>query len=115
MSSDSCIKSLSFSGTPSSAQMAQVIAGSSNNQVASNGDATSTAMLDFKFGDRLAINQLPSGSLVKKSMLNDSENVIKQFQKNGKVSGTYGMTLKDKNDETKYPLNPKICIPKRAK
>ena len=92
ISSDSCIKSLSFTVTPSNAQMTQVIAGSSNNQGLNTGQSTATQLPDFKFGDRLGTNQLLPEK--KKTFIDEAADLIKQYQKGGKVTNTFAMSLK---------------------
>jgi hypothetical protein len=90
--SDSFIKSISFSGTPTAAQANQVIAGSSNNKNSSTGLATANELPDFYFGDRLGANQLKPD--VVKSVLNESSDVIKQLQKYGKKSDAFLISLR---------------------
>lgn len=91
ISSDSVIKSVSFSATPSNAQMNQIIGGSSNNSSTHTGVATSNEMPDFYYGDRLGINkQIPDK---KQSFINESSNTIKQYQKYGKTKGTFNVSL----------------------
>lgn len=102
ISSDSCIKSLSFTVTPSNAQMTQVIAGSTNNQKQQTGQETATALPDFKFGDRLNTNQLVQET--KKTFVNESADLIKQLQKYGKVAGSFAMSLKYVNEKTYYEV-----------
>lgn len=95
VSSDSVIKSVSFSATPSTAQMNQIIAGSSNNSSTHTGVATSNEMPDFYYGDRLRVNkQVPDK---KQSFINESSNTIKQYQKYGKAKGTFNVSLYQSN------------------
>lgn len=102
ISSDSCIKSLSFTVTPSNAQMTQVIAGSSNNQGQNTGQSTATQLPDFKFGDRLGANELLPET--KKTFIDEAGDLIKQFQKYGKVPNTFAMTLKYVSEEEYYEV-----------
>lgn len=102
ISSDSCIKSLSFTVTPSNAQMTQVIAGSSNNQGQNTGQSTATQLPDFKFGDRLGVNQLEPET--KKTFINESADLIKQLQKYGRVAGAFAMTLKYVSEDEYYEV-----------
>jgi hypothetical protein len=102
ISSDSCIKSFSFTVRPSNAQMSQVIAGSSNNQGQSTGQSTATQLPDFKFGDRINANQAESDT--KKTFVNESSDLIKQLQKYGRVAGTYAMTLKYVSESDYYEV-----------
>jgi len=102
ISSDSCIKSLSFTVTPSNAQMTQVIAGSSNNQEQDTGQSTSTQLPDFKFGDRLGVNQLLPEK--KKTFIDEAADLIKRYQKYGKISDTFAMSLKYVNEEEYYEV-----------
>lgn len=102
ISSDSCIKSLSFTVTPSNAQMTQVIAGSSNNKGQSTGESTATQLPDFKFGDRLNTNQLEPET--KKTFINESADLIKQLQKYGRVDGTFAMSLRYINESDYYEV-----------
>lgn len=95
--SNSIIKNLSFTVTPSNAQMTQIIAGSRNNQTPENqsntGQSTSNILPDFRYGDRLGVNQLEPET--KKTFMNESSDMIKQLQKYGKVPGSFIMTLKE--------------------
>jgi hypothetical protein len=102
VSSDSCIKSLSFTVTPSNAQMTQVIAGSSNNQGQNTGQSTATQLPDFKFGDRLGVNQLEPET--KKTFINESADLIKQLQKYGRVDGAFAMSLKYVSEDEYYEV-----------
>lgn len=100
ISSDSFIKSVSFTANPSNAQMNQVIAGSSNNQNKNTGVATSNELPDFYFGDRLGANQIIPDKVT--SYINESSNIIKQFQKYGKVPGAYIVSLKSPEPSKHY-------------
>jgi hypothetical protein len=92
ISSDSFIKSLSFTVTPSNAQMNQILAGSSNNKGNNTGTTTATELPDFYYGDRLGVNRrVPDSG---KTMVNESSDLIKQLQNYGKVSGAYTVSLK---------------------
>jgi hypothetical protein len=102
ISSDSCIKSLSFTVTPSSAQMTQVIAGSSNNQGQTTSQSTATQLPDFKFGDRLRTNQIEPET--KKTFINESADLIKQLQKYGRVDGAFAMSLKYVSESDYYEV-----------
>ena len=102
ISSDSCIKSLSFTVTPSSAQMTQVIAGSSNNQGQTTSQSTATQLPDFKFGDRLGVNQLLPET--KKTFIDEAADLIKQYQKYGKISNTFAMSLKYVSEDDYYEV-----------
>ena len=102
ISSDSCIKSLSFTVTPSNAQMTQVIAGSTNNQGQNTGQSSATALPDFKFGDRLNVNQLEPET--KKTFINESADLIKQLQKYGRVAGAFAMSLKYVSESDYYEV-----------
>jgi hypothetical protein len=102
ISSDSCIKSLSFTVTPSNAQMTQVIAGSSNNQGQRNSQSTSNQLPDFKFGDRLGVNQISNEE--KKSTIDNSLDVIRQYQTYGKPIGTFAMSLTYINEAEYYEV-----------
>lgn len=102
ISSDSCIKSLSFTVIPSNAQMTQVIAGSSNNKGQSTGESTATQLPDFKFGDRLNANQMEPET--KKTFINESADLIKQLQKYGRVDGTFAMSLRYISESDYYEV-----------
>lgn len=102
ISSDSCIKSLSFTVVPSTAQMTQIIAGSSNNKGSNTGQSTATQLPDFIFGDRLNCNELLPET--KKTFIDEAANVIKQFQKYGKIPNTFAMTLRNINEEEYYEV-----------
>jgi hypothetical protein len=104
ISSDSVVKSISFSGTPTSAQANQVIAGSSNNKQTESGTAVSTELPDFYFGDRLNINKIVPDN--KKSLINESSDVIKQLQKYGKTNNAYLVSLK----QYSYSSSPSIGV-----
>jgi hypothetical protein len=102
ISSDSIVKSITFSGTPSSAQANQVIAGSSNNQGNNTGTAVSTELPNFYYGDRLRINEIEPDK--NKSLINESSDVIKQLQKYGKVNNAYFVSLKQYNRPVYAPI-----------
>ena len=111
ISSDSCIKSLSFTVTPSNAQMTQVIAGSSNNRGQNTGQSTANQLPDFKFGDRLYVNQIEPET--KKTFINESADLIKRLQKYGRVEGTFAMSLKYVSEDEYYEV-VNLALPSKS-
>lgn len=97
-SSDSIVKSIEFSANPTTAQLNQVVVGSSNNKQFNTGTAVSSELPDFYYGDRLRINELEPED--NKSQISDSRDDIKQYQKYGKVDGTYGVSIRDVTEIT---------------
>ncbi len=89
--STSIIKSLSFTTNMTNAQANQVIASSNNNQEVRTGRALSVQPLNFVFSDRLKINETVQDN--KKTQINQSSDIIKQYQKYGKLLDTYSVSF----------------------
>jgi hypothetical protein len=106
IASDTNIKGLTFTVTPSNVQMTQVIAGSNNNQGGKTGQTTATALPEFYFGDRLGLNQLEPEK--QKSFINESSDIIKQLQKYGKTPGAYFTSLKILKDNKQSSKSPNV-------
>ena len=98
------IKNLSFTSTISNVQANQVIASSNNNQGGANESSTS-APLDFAFGDRLF-----DGKFKRQKHIDNSE-TIKQLQTYGPKSDQFIMTFVD-SKEAKNIVN--LALPNKA-